>query len=260
MRSSSRVLSLLASMSLILFPSAGASAQEADKPSQTALISAYVGPSVVFVDTTWKATVHDPYNKSYVTETAKSNKAKIFTMHSYCTGFIVNADGYVATAGHCVDPKEVELDFLEAGAGWALETGYFKNGTVDELVKDQVSSSGASRKTERERSKNPSQSPGAPRRISNSTLAFTSFKSGQKAMPGLLKIEADNLPAVKLAQSERALRREPKWCRSATRPRSTRPSTSTTRLLTKKVRSRPRRPCQVGSSAFTRCHRQSPMG
>ena len=33
-----------------------------------------------------------------------------------CTGFVVNPDGWVATAGHCVDPAERKLLILKRAA------------------------------------------------------------------------------------------------------------------------------------------------
>lgn len=38
---------------------------------------------------------------------------------------MVNPDGYIATAGHCVDPTFVEDNFLQDAAQWAVDNGYF---------------------------------------------------------------------------------------------------------------------------------------
>lgn len=36
---------------------------------------------------------------------------------AHCTGFVVNPDGYIATAGHCVDPRHMSDDALSADDG-----------------------------------------------------------------------------------------------------------------------------------------------
>ena len=71
-------------------------------------MSAYTQPSVVYIGSTWTGYVYDTYNKLYL------NNGKPFTLDFQCTGFVVNPDGYIATAGHCVDPAEVS-PHLQAG-------------------------------------------------------------------------------------------------------------------------------------------------
>lgn len=75
---------------------------------------AYVQPSVVYLDITWTGWVWDKAKPpSYM------NNSKPFTLGYSCTGFFVNETGYIATAGHCVDPANVSSNFFDAAAVWA---------------------------------------------------------------------------------------------------------------------------------------------
>lgn len=87
-----------------------------DSPSATPLEKgvAYVQPSIVYLDLTWTGWVYDKAPPaSYM------NDGKPFTLHYSCTGFFVNPDGYIATAGHCVDKANVAPDFFDEAAVWA---------------------------------------------------------------------------------------------------------------------------------------------
>lgn len=94
---------------------------DAPNASSTAKASAYVGPSVVHVETTYKATVFNANVPAYVPDEA--GRPKVFTVTVGCTGFIVNSAGYVATAGHCVDPKAINRRFVEAAVAWYIRLG-----------------------------------------------------------------------------------------------------------------------------------------
>lgn len=67
----------------------------------------------------WKGWVYDTYNRHYL------NNASAFTLNFQCTGFIVSPDGYIGTAGHCVDPKEVRAYFLIQAARWVIKNHYY---------------------------------------------------------------------------------------------------------------------------------------
>jgi serine protease Do len=94
-------------------------------------VNAYVQPSIVYEGVEWTGYVYDTFNKRYL----KNGHA--FVIDTQCTGFVVNPDGYIATAGHCVDPKGDITDmFVAAGAQWAVNTGYYadKTLTADDVI------------------------------------------------------------------------------------------------------------------------------
>lgn len=104
----------------------------ADAPDtgSTAKASAYVGPSVVHVETTYRAKVFNANVPAYVPDEA--GRPKVFTVTVGCTGFIVNSAGYVATAGHCVDPKAINRRFVEAAVAWYIRLG--ADGTPSQVL------------------------------------------------------------------------------------------------------------------------------
>jgi hypothetical protein len=109
--------------------SPASSPSPADAPTQLERVSAYTQPSVVYIGITWTGWVYDSYNKQYL------NDGKPFEEHSQCTGYVVNPAGYIATAGHCVDPNEVTAAFFQQGAQWAIANDYYENSfTVNELL------------------------------------------------------------------------------------------------------------------------------
>src|SRR4051794_6660397 len=97
-----------------LLSGAGAATAASDSPSpspsgsstsgvtQLERVSAYTQPSVVYIQTDWTGYVYDTYNKRFL------NNQKPFTLSFQCTGYVVNPNGYIATAGHCVDPDQVK--------------------------------------------------------------------------------------------------------------------------------------------------------
>jgi len=94
-------------------------------------VAPLVQPSVVYETVSWSGYVYDRFNGQYV-----QNKPFHVTMQ--CTGFVVNPDGYVATAGHCVDPEGGKDAIRRAAAQWALQHYYNTPGalTVDDVLGD----------------------------------------------------------------------------------------------------------------------------
>ncbi|MFC8040033.1 trypsin-like peptidase domain-containing protein [Paenarthrobacter sp. NPDC057355] len=68
-------------------------------PTAVEIDSNAIDKSIVWVDTTWSATVQVPF-KDGTTETFRT------TLVGYCTGWFVSDTGHVATAGHCVDADD----------------------------------------------------------------------------------------------------------------------------------------------------------
>lgn len=130
-RSAVACLAALALTGLSVF---GAGAVHADEPTgaETPLerVNALVQPSIVYLEQDWAAYVYDKANKQYL------NGGQQFELSFQCTGFVVNPDGYIATAGHCVNLDEVKPAFFQAAAQWAVDTGYYVEPslTVDQIV------------------------------------------------------------------------------------------------------------------------------
>ncbi|MFC4783850.1 trypsin-like peptidase domain-containing protein [Nocardioides sp. MAHUQ-72] len=106
----------------------GTATPSTDTPTQVAPL---VQPSVVYETVTWSGYVYDRYNRQYLQD-------KPFTVTMQCTGFVVNPDGYVATAGHCVDPDGGKDAIRRQAAQWALQN-YYDYGsalTVDSVIGD----------------------------------------------------------------------------------------------------------------------------
>lgn len=101
----------------------------AQSPSTTASrleqVSALTAPSVVYISASFTAYVYDTFNKRYL------NDGYPFTETYQCTGYVVNPDGYIATAGHCVNPNSAKPDLIRDAAQWALDNGYYASTTLD---------------------------------------------------------------------------------------------------------------------------------
>lgn len=184
-----------------------ASAEETPSPSPAATstqlerVSAYTQPSVVYVGIEWTGYVYDRYNKMYL------NNEKPFRLQFQCTGYVVNPDGYIATAGHCVDHEEVLPQFRQVAAEWALETGYYESTTLtleDILGFDdyQVVNDENKKRPDLKVTTAWSVSAGGvetgkalPARV----VKWQKFDQGDGA---LLKVEAEDLNALPLAEEE----------------------------------------------------------
>jgi serine protease Do len=164
-------------------------------------VSAYTQPSIVYIGITWKGYVYDRYNKMYL------NNGEPFEMSFQCTGYVVNPNGYIATAGHCVDPVEARSALIQSAAQWALDNGYYAASDLtletvlgfDDYV---VQNENGGRGPERSVTTAWSQSAGGvetgkalPARV----VKWQRFDQGDGAM---LKVEADNLNALPLSDDE----------------------------------------------------------
>ena len=94
-------------------------------------VAAYTQPSIVYIETTWSGYVYDTFNKMYI------NNGKPISVTVSCTGYVVRPDGYIATAGHCVNTPEFGQYFLmEQAAQTAINQGYYQSSdlTVDDIL------------------------------------------------------------------------------------------------------------------------------
>ncbi|MCB0899298.1 MAG: trypsin-like peptidase domain-containing protein [Actinobacteria bacterium] len=83
-------------------------------------MQALVQPAVVYEQITWTGYVYDETNKGYFTQ-------EPFVTSFQCTGFVVNPDGYIATAGHCVDyDSTVREAILTQVVEWAYVNDYYE--------------------------------------------------------------------------------------------------------------------------------------
>ena len=159
-------------------------------------------PSVVYETITWSGYIYDKYNKQYLRD-------KPFSVTMQCTGFVVNPDGYVATAGHCVDPAGGKDALQRAAADWALEN-YYTNSyflTADDVIADYridtLSDNGQVRRNQIDSVVKVSWGASVsgvdvlkqkPARV----LAFQKFNEGDGA---LLKVDETELNAIELADT-----------------------------------------------------------
>jgi len=94
-------------------------------------VRAYTQPSIVYIETTWTGYVYDTYNKLYL------NDGNPISTGGGCTGFVLTEDGYIGTAGHCVNtPETGEPAIYEQAAQWALDTGYYQSAdlSIDDVL------------------------------------------------------------------------------------------------------------------------------
>ncbi|MCU0278933.1 MAG: trypsin-like peptidase domain-containing protein [Candidatus Nanopelagicales bacterium] len=113
---------LLAGLGLIFCPLPALALPTATPPPTSPLeqVQALVQPAVVYEQITWTGYVYDETNKGYFTTDP-------FIASFQCTGFVVNPDGYIATAGHCVDyDQTVRSSILSQVVDWAFENEYYE--------------------------------------------------------------------------------------------------------------------------------------
>ncbi|MCF7553360.1 serine protease [Pseudonocardia sp. WMMC193] len=197
-----RAAAALAAAATVTLAAAGtASAQEsppAGSPQQasaTEKAAAEVRPAIVYLTSTYTAYVGD-------TDGLYFNQGQPITLTGTCTGFGVNPNGYIATAGHCVDtttPEGIRRDFvttvaqdlvsrdpslplndvIEYGmANWSVE-GQAKGSPVD-VQYAAVIGSGTGSSTD---------GTSVPARL-------VDFRPNSQGDVALLKIESTDLPSV----------------------------------------------------------------
>lgn len=176
-------------------PSAQAHAPTAATPAERA--AAEVRPAVVYLKETFSGYVADETGTFF-------NDGNPYTLTVTCTGFGVNPDGYVATAGHCVDTTSangIKAEFIAAAArgaaavvpgvtvgqlvefgsaNWSVE-GLAKGSPLDSTITVVTGSTdgGASGRS-------------LPARV----VDARSFEQGDVA---LLKVATTDLPSIELA-------------------------------------------------------------
>ncbi len=113
-------LTFVCSMALVSGPAAATPMAEPPPVAPLEQVQALVQPAVVYEQITWAGYVYDETNKGYFTE-------EPFVTSFQCTGFVVNPDGYIATAGHCVDyDATVREAILSQVVEWAYVNEYYE--------------------------------------------------------------------------------------------------------------------------------------
>ena len=175
-------------------PSAGASPQQATPTERAA---AEVRPAIVYVTEKFSAYVADETGTYF-------NNGNPYELTATCTGFGVNPDGYVATAGHCLDtysPNGIKGDFIAAVAKEVVAT--IPNVTLQEAVEFGTANwtvegkaKGSAIDTQIAVVTGSVQGGGKPQVLPARLVDIRPFTQGDVA---LLKVETTDLPTVELA-------------------------------------------------------------
>jgi S1-C subfamily serine protease len=173
------------------------------KPTFTAAekAAAIVRPAVVYIEVQWEGWVRDRVSgKLWDTDSV--------TLTAQCSGFAVSNDGFIVTAGHCVDPgvEGVAVSFFEEIAARYLKAGLVTSGQTQALIDDMVDNAEIEGKAAGEPA---IRKVFAQRGVAKSGLAagdaiparVVSFHPVSGGDVTLLKVEKSNQPMVTLARS-----------------------------------------------------------
>ena len=192
-------LALAAALALVSVAALGTTGSASTATSSATPLeraAARTGPTIVQLSMQWAGTVYDNRNKQYVS-------TEPIVVGSNCTGFFVNGQGYIGSAGHCVTyDAGIEAALIEQTALTAIKNGYYKEGTTPEAIL-------AASKTDYQVMTHaepvvtvyiPAQVSGISTSKSLTARVITSkpFDDGDVA---LLKVDATNTPALPLAMS-----------------------------------------------------------
>jgi serine protease Do len=192
------LVALLAS-GTVLIPATGASANPTFTPEEKA--AAIVRPAVLYIEVQWEGWVRDKVSGKLWDDESVAFAAR-------CSGFAVSNDGYIVTAGHCVDPgvDGVGLSFFEEIAKRYVEAGVVKQSDAPALVQNMVDNA----EVEGKSAGDPAvRKVFAQRGVAKSGLTageamaarVVSFRPVSDGDVALLKVEKSNQPMVKLADS-----------------------------------------------------------
>lgn len=182
--------------------SATGSASATDTPPLEHL-SASTESAVVYLETTWTGQVFDTFRVNH--EQLGYIRNEPFSVTTRCTGFGVNPNGYIVTAGHCLEYTDEVSDAIIAEAtAWSIKHYYDKDVTYQQALTwntEDFRIDGVQRNGRPDRTVETAvgialsgESTGSvlPARV----LSVRGFDNGDV---GLLKVETDNLPSLELA-------------------------------------------------------------
>ncbi|HUG08108.1 MAG TPA: trypsin-like peptidase domain-containing protein [Acidimicrobiia bacterium] len=167
-------------------------------------VRALVQPSIVYLETEYSARVFDTYNRMHVGDT--------YSITTACSGFFVNPDGWIITAGHCAQvDRDVRDALKDQAAQWAHQSGYYAS---DDLTLKQIRGFAAEDYELEDQSGDRGRVDRAVtvwfgisvdglssgRRLPARIQAVRPFEEGDVT---LLKIEAEDMPALELGLEDR---------------------------------------------------------
>ena len=177
---------------------APASADAAPPPGAMPLeqVVARVEPSIVLLEITWSVLVYDTYNKIYL------NHQKPIQFGANCTGFFVNPNGYIGSAGHCVAWADAQDFALEAAAENAKKEHYYKNDLTLEQIEKYGSQDYQFQHPRAVFQVYPAGRLAGFDNVHPLTARLVAFKSFDAGDVALLKVAATHTPALLLARDE----------------------------------------------------------
>ncbi len=211
-----RLAAAAAALTMVALGSPAAAQDEASTGSSRA-VAPLVQPAVVYLYIEWSGYVRDKDIGAYLGEydpVTGEVEPMEFTVGGACTGFVVNPDGWIGSAGHCVDPREGKVALRRAAINWALEYGYYEEGTTFEeldefqdyttVVIDETDSASVVKRDSVDRAVTAAWGAAVSGvDISESTPALVeSYRKFADGDVALLKVDTDGLNAVPLAEQD----------------------------------------------------------
>lgn len=198
-RASRFVLAALLAVGAALLPTGVAVAKPTSTPEAKA--AAIVRPAVVYIEVQWEGWVRDKVSGKLWDTNSVSFAIR-------CSGFAVSSDGFIVTAGHCVDPgvEGVAVSFFEEIASRYVKAGLISQSQTQEAINDMV----ANAEVEGESAGQPAvRKVFVQRGVAKSGLTsgeaiqaqVVSFRPVSEGDVTLLKVEKSNQPMVMLADS-----------------------------------------------------------
>lgn len=185
---------------VLLFESPGVARADDVRPqvSPTEKAAALIRPAVVELEVRAAGRVRLPNGDLLV-----SDPAGPFEVTWHCSGFVVNPDGWVATAGHCADPDTARPDIITAAtnvyvsralyspdAQGPLPTGQWlrDNARIEGAAPDQLGPQVTYTVTY-----------GSGKDITTASASLSDFRPLAKGDVALLKMDKHHLPSSELA-------------------------------------------------------------
>ncbi len=207
-------LGLTAAVSMMFLSSGAALAQAPAVPQATPAqqAEAIAEPSVVFIQTQWTGWLMNGPLQTLLSSDGSS--APKFTVTTTCTGFIANPDGYIVTAGHCVDNQSMAYGgkglIIQAAVLEGVDKGYVSASSAASLIRYgysnwRVEGSDSGSLPDRVVGVYPTKA-AAGIQVSQATQAtVTDFKPFDQGDVALLKVQTDTpMPALLVAPTTAA--------------------------------------------------------
>ena len=174
----------------------GSPPAELPPPNQLEKSAALIRPAIVSIDLHASGYVIDEQGNVF-------NNGDPYVLDGSCSGFVVNPDGYIATAGHCVDvgPEGFRDDYIQHAAAEANTNrpsvsvdDFYQFGSMNWTVEGQTKGSPIDLQVLVHLGGDPNSEP-LPARV----VDYRSLGQGDVA---LLKVEAHDLPSSQLVTDQ----------------------------------------------------------